>query len=103
MSSIDVTLFMVHSSRSASSAVAADSGKTTTDILKVGDWSTEEASLPPQVMILLIAELRCLARVIKLDHYIQYKHSLSCKTIFVKLHLLCGLQTVSLICETEPS
>ena len=47
MSSIDVTLFMVHSSRGASSSAAADSGITTTDILKAGDWSTECVVLSP--------------------------------------------------------
>ena len=44
MSSIDVNLFMVQSSRGASSS-AADTGITTTDILKAGNWSTEEVLL----------------------------------------------------------
>ena len=41
MSGIDVTLFTAHSTRGASSSAAADSGVTTTDILKAADWSTE--------------------------------------------------------------
>jgi len=40
MSGIEVTLFTAHSTRGASSS-AADSGITTTDILKAVDWSTE--------------------------------------------------------------
>jgi len=39
MSGIDVTLFTAHSTRGASSSAAADSGITTTDILKAADWS----------------------------------------------------------------
>ena len=41
MSGIDISIFIVHSTRGASSSAAADSGITTSDILKVADWSTE--------------------------------------------------------------
>ena len=41
MSGIDITLFTAHYTRGASSSAAADSGITTTDILKAADWSTE--------------------------------------------------------------
>ena len=41
LSGIDVSMFTAHSTRSASASAAADSGVTTSDILKAADWSTE--------------------------------------------------------------
>ena len=41
MSGIDIGIFTAHSTRGASSSAAADSGITTSDILKAADWSTE--------------------------------------------------------------
>ena len=43
MSGIDISTFMAHSTRGALSSAAADSGITTSDILKAADWSTESA------------------------------------------------------------
>ena len=41
MSGIDISTFTAHSTRDASTLAAADSGITTSDILKATDWSTE--------------------------------------------------------------
>ena len=41
LSGFDTKIFMAHSTRSASSSAAADSGVTTNDILKAADWSSE--------------------------------------------------------------
>ena len=41
MSGIDISTFTAHSTRGASTSAAADSGITTSDILKAADWSTE--------------------------------------------------------------
>ena len=41
MSGIDISTFTAYSTRGASSSVAADSGITTSNILKPADWSTE--------------------------------------------------------------
>ena len=41
LSGVDVSVFTAHSTRSASASAAADSGVTTSDILKAADWSTE--------------------------------------------------------------
>ena len=41
MSGIDVSIFTAHSTRSASTSAAADSGITTSDILKAANWSAE--------------------------------------------------------------
>ena len=41
LSGIDVSIFTAHSTRSALASAAADSGVTTSDILKAADWSTE--------------------------------------------------------------
>jgi len=41
LSGIDVSIFTAHSTRSASASAAADSGVTTSDILKAADWSAE--------------------------------------------------------------
>ena len=41
MSGIDMSTFTAHSTRGASTSAAADSGITTSDILKAADWSTE--------------------------------------------------------------
>ena len=36
-----ISIFTAHSTRSASASAAADSGITSSDILKAADWSTE--------------------------------------------------------------
>ena len=41
LSGFDTNIFTAHSTRSASSSAAADSGVTTSDILKAADWSSE--------------------------------------------------------------
>ena len=41
LSGFDTKIFTAHSTRSASSSAAADSGVTTNDILKAADWSSE--------------------------------------------------------------
>ena len=41
MAGIDISIFTAHSTRSASASAAADSGITSSDILKAADWSTE--------------------------------------------------------------
>ena len=41
LSGVDTSIFTAHSTRGASSSVAADSGITVSDILKAADWSTE--------------------------------------------------------------
>ena len=41
MAVFDISIFTVHSTRIASSSAAADYGITSSDILKVADWSTE--------------------------------------------------------------
>ena len=41
LSGFDTNIFTAHSTRSASSSAAADSGVTTNDILKAADWSSE--------------------------------------------------------------
>ena len=41
LSGIDVSIFTAHSMRNASAPAAANSGVTTSDILKAADWSTE--------------------------------------------------------------
>ena len=41
MSGIDISTFTAHSTRGASTSATADSGITTSDILKAVDWSTE--------------------------------------------------------------
>ena len=41
LSGFDTNIFIAHSTRSASSSAAADSGVTTSDILKAADWSSE--------------------------------------------------------------
>ena len=40
MSGIDISTFTAHSTRGASTLATADSGITTSDILKAVDWST---------------------------------------------------------------
>ena len=41
MSGFDTNVFTAHSTRSASSSAAADSGITASDILEAADWSSE--------------------------------------------------------------
>ena len=41
MSGIDISTFTAHSTRGASTSATADSGITTSDILKAADWSID--------------------------------------------------------------
>jgi len=67
LSGIDVSSFTPHSTRSISVSAAADSGMTTSDILKAADWSTEPVFYYCLPETLHMAGLCCLQQVVRPD------------------------------------
>ena len=108
MAGVDINIFMAHSTRSASSSAAADSGITSSDILKAVDWSTESVFrkfyyTDPLMTHCTFGQCYLLEAV--------RPNLLHC--IYVYIHIFRTtphstspygeLQTTPLICETEPS